>query len=242
MGRRGRWRGERRSGEARRNQQSARETVCSGKRNPRRGAGGRAHRRRHRDGTPRRDPPRGRDTRGAGGRAAREAAFRARAAASDETATIPPLHPTRGREEKTPKTKWRRATWRGGRKRAPRRRAPSGRRARAARRRGGAEGKPSREGEVEDLSCADAPARVTRQASNGTQLEGRTVCEIFCRLLSCWCVMLVDLSLRSVRHRGFPREILVAGLLDARERLFPRRGCRSSLGSRATHPPPPLPG
>jgi len=178
MGRRGRWRGEQRSGEARRNQQSARETVCSGKRNPRRGAGGRAHRRRHRDGTPRRDPPRGRDARGAGARAAREAAFRARAAASDETATIPPLHPTRGREEKTPKTKWWRAwaTWRGGRERAPRRRAPSGRRARAARRRGGAEGKPSREGEVEDLSCADAPARVTRHQPTGySWKDGRSV-------------------------------------------------------------------
>ena len=51
-------------------------------------------------------------------------------------------------------------------------------------------------------------------------------------------MLLVDLSLRSVVRRGFPREILVAGLLDARERLFPRHGYRSSLVSRATHPPP----
>jgi hypothetical protein len=55
-------------------------------------------------------------------------------------------------------------------------------------------------------------------------------------------MLLVDLSLRSVVRRGFPREILVAGLLDARERLFPR--ARLSLQSRvARHPPPPpLPG
>ena len=85
-------------------------------------------------------------------------------------------------------------------------------------------------------SCqSDAPA------SNGTQLEGRTVCEIFCRLLSCWCVMLAGRPLCAPCVAVFRARFSSPGCSTLANVCF-RAAAVAPVSGRAPPTPPPPSG